>query len=288
MYGRNDPCWCGSSKKWKKCHYPKLPPKGKLELAEEYYRKYQIRLKTPEEIAKIRAACQLTKEVLDKTCAKAKEGVKTIELNDYAHSLIVKAGATPATLNYGDPPYPRSLCISINEEICHGIADDRQLQKGDIANIDISVILDGYFGDCSAMVVIGETTKERQRVVDVAYESLMRSIAILKPGVLLSEIGEVITDYATSKGCSVVYQFVGHGVGIAFHEPPQVMHCRNNLQIPLVEGMTFTIEPMINEGKPEGVIQADGWTALTIDGLASAQWEHTVLITKEGHEILTL
>jgi len=288
MYGRNDPCWCGSEKKWKKCHYPKTPPKQQSKLADQYLRKYQIRLKTPQEIAGIRAACKLTKEILDKTCAKAKAGVTTQELNDYAHALMKKAGGKSATLNYGDPPYPKSLCISINEVICHGIASSRTLKEGDIANIDVSVILDGYFGDCSAMVVIGKTTPERQKVVDVAYETLMRSIKILKPGVLLSQIGDVIENYATSHGCSVVYQFVGHGVGIAFHEAPQVHHSKNNLHIPLVPGMTFTIEPMINEGKAEGVIEEDGWTASTVDGLASAQWEHTLLITEDGHEILTL
>lgn len=287
MYGRNDPCWCGSGKKWKKCHYPQTPPQDFKALSEEYLKKYQIRLKTPEEINRIRAACKLTREILEKTCKKAKAGVTTQEIDQYAHDLMIQAGATPATLNYGNPPYPASSCISINEEICHGIPCDRKFEEGDIANIDLSLILDGCFGDCSNMVVIGKTDQERQKVVDVAYESLMRSIEILKPGVMLSQIGDVITDYATSKGCSVVYQFVGHGVGLAFHEPPQVLHSRNQMQIPLAPGMTFTIEPMINAGAPEGEILDDGWTAVTIDGKPSAQWEHTILITEEGHEILT-
>ncbi len=288
MYGRNDPCWCGSQKKWKKCHYPQLPPQQHNDLAAQYYKKYQIHLKTPEEIEGIRKACRLTKEILNKTCEQAKEGVTTQFLNDFAHKLMIEANCTPATLGYGEPPYPKSLCISINEVICHGIADDTKLKQGDIANIDISVILNGYFGDCSAMVVIGQTTPKRQLVVDTAYECLMRSIEILKPGVLLNEIGEVIESYATSQGCSVVYQFVGHGVGIAFHEAPQVLHSRNNMKIPLAPGMIFTIEPMINEGVPEGVIDtADSWTARTKDGKASAQWEHTILITENGHEILT-
>lgn len=287
MYGRNDPCWCGSGKKWKKCHYPKESFANRYELAHEYYKKYQIRLKTPEEINGIRKACQLTKQILDKTCLMAKAGVTTQELNDYAHRLMIEAGGKPATLNYGTPPYSASTCISINEVICHGIPSSRKLIEGDIANIDISVILNGFFGDCSAMVVIGKTTPERQHVVDVAYEALMRSIAILKPGVLLSKIGDVITDYTHSQHCSVVYQFVGHGVGLAFHETPQVLHSKNQLHIPLAAGMTFTIEPMINAGKPEGIIQEDGWTALTVDGKPSAQWEHTILITEDGHEILT-
>lgn len=288
MIGRNDPCFCGSGKKWKKCHYPNEGSIDSKKLTKEYFRKYQIRIKTPHEIAKIRAACKLTKEILDKTCAHAKAGVTTQELNDFAHNLMIKAKGKPATLNYGEPPYPKSICISINEEICHGIASERKLKEGDILNIDVSVILDGYFGDCSAMVVIGKTTPEKQKLVDVTYECLMRSIKILKPGVLLSKIGEVIEDYATSFGFSVVYQFVGHGVGIEFHEAPQVQHSRNNLHIPLAPGMIFTIEPMINEGKPEGEIQEDQWTALTVDGLSSAQYEHTVLITEDGCEILTL
>jgi methionyl aminopeptidase len=288
MIGRNDLCWCGSGKKWKKCHFPQLPKKTQSDVREEYYRKYQIHLKTDEEISKIRAACTLAKEVLQRTCKQAKAGVTTQELNDFAHKLVVSAGATAAALNYGEPPYPRSICISLNEVICHGIADQTPLKEGDIANIDVAVILDGYYGDCSAMVVIGKTSEERQRVVDVAYEAMMRSISILKPGVCLSEIGRVITDYAHSKGCSVVYQFVGHGVGVAFHEAPQVLHSKNDLRIPLAPGMIFTIEPMINAGKPEGVIdRKDGWTARTVDGKPSAQWEHTVLITEQGHEILT-
>lgn len=287
MLGRNDPCWCGSEKKWKKCHYPTPPQQSSKDLALEYYRKYKIRLKTPEEIAGIRAACKLTKAILDKTCAMAKAGVTTQELDDYARKLMLEAQAIPATLNYGSPPYPASSCISINEVICHGIPSDRKLVEGDIANIDLSLILDGYYGDCSAMVTIGNTTEERKLVVDVAYQCLMRSIEILRPGVLLSKIGDIIHEYATSRTCSVVYQFVGHGIGLDFHEAPQVLHSKNNLHIPLVAGMTFTIEPMINAGKPEGVIQRDGWTALTVDGKASAQWEHTILITDDGHEILT-
>lgn len=288
MIGRNDACWCGSEKKWKKCHYPQPPVKSKADLREEYYRKYQIHLKTDKEIEKIRLACTLSKEVLAKTCKHAKAGMTTKELHDFAHDLIIKGGAIPAALNYGDPPFPRSICISLNEVICHGIADDTPLKEGDIANIDVAAILDGYYGDCSAMVVIGETSVDRQRVVDVAYEALMRSIKILKPGVCLSEIGRTIYDYATSKGCSSAYEFVGHGVGVSFHEAPQVLHTKNELRIPLAAGMIFTIEPMINDGKPEGVIDRnDGWTARTVDGKPSAQWEHTILITDDGYEILT-
>ncbi|MGH2639869.1 MAG: methionyl aminopeptidase, partial [Rhabdochlamydiaceae bacterium] len=197
--------------------------------------------------------------------------------------------AKAASLGYGEPPFPKSICTSLNEVICHGIPDDRLLQKGDIINIDVSCILDGYYGDCSAMVMIEPVDEEKKRVVDVSKECLRRSIDILKPGILVSEIGQVIEDYARAHQCSVVNQFVAHGVGLEFHEPPQVPHHYNNLAIPLAEGMTFTIEPMINAGVRSGDIDPiDKWTARTSDRKPSAQWEHTVLITQEGHEILTL
>ena len=218
----------------------------------------------------------------------AKEGVTTLELNDYAHKLHIEAGAIPAPLNYGYPPFSKSICTSINEVVCHGIPDNTKLRNGDIVNIDLSCILDGYYGDCSRMVVIGSTTPERQLVVDVSYECLMKSIEILKPGIPVSAIGDAIESHATARGCSVVYQFVGHGIGIEFHEGPQVAHNRNSNHILLVPGMTFTIEPMINAGVPEAIVsKKDQWTARTEDGRASAQWEHTILITDKGHEILT-
>lgn len=290
MIGRNDLCWCGSGAKWKKCHYP---IKGKLpktfdNLKDEYYQRHQIIIKTPEQIAGIRKACELTSYILEETCKQARKGVTTQQLNDFAHKLHLDAGAIPAPLNYGSPPFPRSICTSLNEEICHGIPNDRPLQDGDILNIDVSAILNGYYGDCSKMVCIGDISEEKKRVVDVSYECLMRSIAILKPGLLVSEIGSVIQDYAHAHRCSVVHQFVGHGVGIEFHEGPQVPHCVNEFHIPLVPGMTFTIEPMINAGVRDAVIDRQNqWTAYTKDRLPSAQWEHTILITESGHEVLT-
>lgn len=289
--GRNDPCFCGSGKKWKNCHFPikaaDVTQTGVLQRT-SYWTKYGIRLKSDEQIAGIRASCHLAAKILDATCSKAVAGVTTLELNDFAHQLHLDAGAIPAPLKYGTPPFPKSICTSINEVICHGIPDKTVLKEGDIINIDVSCIYDGYFGDCSKMVVIGKTSEERQRVVDVAYECLMRSIAPLKPGVPLSAIGDVIETYATQKKCSVVNQFVGHGVGIEFHENPQVPHHRNKVSIPLAAGMIFTIEPMINAGLREGVVDPkDHWTTRTIDGKASAQYEHAILITPDGHEILT-
>lgn len=293
MIGRNDSCWCGSNEKWKKCHYPQLSPSPSSltftsDLKNEYLHKHHILLKDKKQIDKIRAACRLASKILDATCALAKVGVVTQELNEYAHRLHIEAGATPAPLNYGSPPFPKSICTSINEVICHGIPNDTPLKEGDILNVDVTCILDGYFGDCSRMVTIGQINPERQLVVDVAYECLTRSIAILKPGIPLSLIGEIIENYATSQGCSVVNQFVGHGIGIEFHEGPHVPHYRNQNHLILIPGMTFTIEPMINAGVKEAVIDPkDRWTARTKDGRASAQWEHTLLITENGHEILT-
>lgn len=286
---RNDPCFCGSGKKWKKCHFPKLPPgSSERSLADEYYKKYRIILKTPEQIEGIRQACKLTASILKKLVAASQVGVTTNQLNDLANKLHAEAKAIPAPLHYGSPPFPKSICTSVNEIICHGIPDDTPLKEGDIMNIDVSSILNGYYGDCSAMVVIGKTTPERELVVSVANECLTRAISILRPKILLHEIGDVIENYATSKGCSVVYQFVGHGVGLSFHEAPQILHSKNDTKIPLAPGMTFTIEPMINAGKPEAVIDpVTGWIARTVDGRASAQAEHTVLITETGHEILT-
>ncbi len=288
MIGRNDPCWCGSGKKWKKCHHPEPAPKTFASQKEEYRKKYKILLKTPEQIEGIRRAGKLTAEILEATCAKAKAGVTTGELNAFAHQLHVDAGARPAPLHYGEPPFPKSICTSLNDVICHGIPDDVPLKDGDIMNIDVSAILDGYYGDCSRMVCVGSVDPDKQRVVDTAYECLMRSIEILKPGIPVFAIGDVIQDYADSQKCSVAHQFVGHGVGLEFHEGPQIPHCRNRIGTLLVPGMTFTIEPMINAGVADGYIEPENdWVARTIDHKPSAQWEHMLLITEDGCEILT-
>ena len=289
MISRNDPCWCGSGKKWKKCHHPFTPPQNFETQKAAYFKNYQIVLKTPEQIEGIRAASKLAATILKKICTLAKEGVTTLELNDLSTKLHQEANASPAALGYGHPPFPKGICTSLNEVICHGIPDDTPLKTGDILNIDVTSILNGFYGDCSAMVCIGEVTEEKRKVVDVSYECLMRAIKILKPGILVSDIGQTIEDYASSEGCSVVNQFVAHGVGTEFHEAPQIPHCYNNTQIPLAAGMTFTIEPMINAGVRSGIVDPkDEWTARTSDGKPSAQWEHTLVITDDGYEILTL
>lgn len=288
MISRNDPCWCGSNKKWKKCHYPEQPPQVTDKYAFEYLNKYGIILKNERQIKGIKKSCALAAQILDKLCKKAKKGITTLELDEYSMKLHKEANAIPAPLGYGSPPFPKSICTSINEVICHGIPDNTVLKDGDIMNIDVTCILDGYYGDCSRMVTIGKTTPEKKKVVDTSYECMMKSIEICKPGIFIYQIGDVIEDIAAKHKCSVVYQFVGHGVGVGFHEPPQIPHNRNNLKIPLVPGMTFTIEPMINAGTREAVMMDDHWTAKTKDLKPSAQWEHTILITENGHEILTV
>ncbi|NGX58831.1 MAG: Methionine aminopeptidase [Chlamydiae bacterium] len=290
MIGRNDLCWCGSQKKWKKCHFPDPGQQTSTkDLQNLYQKKYGIILKTPEQIEGIRASCRFASKILDATCTQAKEGVTTQELNDFAHQMHLDHNAIPAPLHYGEPPFPKSICTSLNNVICHGIPDDVPLKNGDIMNIDVTCILDGYYGDCSRMVCVGDVPKESQHVVDVSHECLMRAIAVLKPGTPINAIGEAIESYAENQDCSVVHQFIGHGVGIRFHENPQIFHNRNKNTTLLVPGMTFTIEPMINLGLPEAVVdEEDQWTARTVDGKCSAQWEHTILITDEGHEVLTI
>lgn len=282
---RNSPCWCGSNKKWKKCHYPQKPP---TDMREHYLKQYGIIIKTQKQIDGIRASCKLAAQILDELCKAAKAGVTTLELDDLAIKLHRDAGAIAAPLGYGHPPFPKSICTSLNEVICHGIPNAIPLKEGDFLNIDVTCILHEYYGDCSKMVAIGKIDEEKTRVMETSYECLKRAISICKPNILICDIGKVIEDYARSKKCSVVDQFVGHGVGVHFHEPPQILHNYNHITIPLAEGMTFTIEPMINAGVKEAVLdKMDGWTARTKDNKPSAQWEHTLLITKDGCEILT-
>ncbi|MDB2613854.1 methionyl aminopeptidase [Chlamydiales bacterium] len=285
---RNAFCWCGSGKKWKNCHFPDEGNSLFAQNKRKYWNNYEIILKEPAEIEGIKKANIFAASVIDAAAKMAKVGVTTKELDTLAREMSKEAGALCASLGYGEPPFPAALCTSLNEVICHGIPDDRPLEEGDILNIDFGCILNGYFGDCSRMKAIGEISKEKQLVIDTSYDSLMESIAILKPGVLISDIGSVIEKISHERGCSVVDQFVGHGVGIHYHENPQVPHCKNRVNIPITPGMVFTIEPMINAGRKEGVVdKSDHWTARTIDKKPSAQWEHSILITESGHEILT-
>ena len=247
-----------------------------------------IILKNKEQIEGIRKSSKMAGEVLLYIADFVKEGVTTYYLDQLIHKYIVEGGGIPATMNYNG--YPKSCCISLNDVICHGIpAENIILKNGDILNIDVTTILDGYFGDTSKMFMVGDVPETATKLVNATLHCLNLGIQQVKPGNYLGNIGYVISRYAISQGFSVVYEYCGHGVGIEFHEEPQVDHAaRKNSGPKLKPGMIFTIEPMINEGKPRvRVDESDGWTARTVDNKLSAQYEHTVLVTETGCEVLT-
>ena len=248
-----------------------------------------VEIKSRADIEKMRATCRLAASVLEYIEPFVQPGVTTGELDRLCHEFIVKAGAYPSPLNYKG--FPRSICTSVNEVICHGIPGDRALSAGDIINIDITTTLDGYFGDCSDMFVVGgETSAAASKLIDVTRESLWRGIAEVGPGKRIGDIGAAIQEFAHGQhGYGVVDAFCGHGIGRQFHMAPQVSHVgRRGVGLRMKPGMTFTIEPMINEGTPECEILSDGWTAITRDRRWSAQVEHTILVTEGGYEVLTL
>ena len=247
-----------------------------------------ITLKTPEQIAKMRVAGRLASDVLDMIGEHVRPGVATIELDRLCHEYIVgEQRAIPATVGYKG--YRHATCISINQQICHGIPGERLLKKGDIVNIDVTVIKDGWFGDNSRMYYVGDVAPHARRLCETAYECMARGIETVRPGVTLGDIGHAIQTSAERLRYSVVREYCGHGIGAAFHEDPQVLHYgQPGDGVELRAGMTFTIEPMINQGKRHARVLADGWTVVTKDRSLSAQWEHTVLVTDSGHELLTL
>lgn len=248
----------------------------------------EVNIKTPEEIEKMRVAGKLAAEVLEMIGEHVKPGVTTGELDRICHDYIVnEQGAIPAPLNYKG--FPKSICTSINHVICHGIpSDDKALKKGDIVNIDVTVIKDGYHGDTSKMFFVGPSTTVTERLVKVTQECLYLGIGMVKPGVQLGDIGAAIQEHAEKNYYSIVREYCGHGIGAVFHEEPQVMHYGTpGTGEVLKEGMTFTIEPMVNQGKRHCRLLGDGWTVITKDRKLSAQWEHTLLVTKDGVEVLT-
>jgi methionyl aminopeptidase len=252
-----------------------------------------IHLKTPEEVGQMRVAGRLAAEVLDFVSSRVKPGITTGELDRLCHDLIVEEQkAIPAPLNYAPPgykPFPKSICTSVNHQVCHGIPGDRVLKTGDILNVDVTVIKDGYHGDSSRMFYVGQPSIQATRLCDTTYECMWLGIRKVRPGAFLGDIGAAIQQHAEEHGYSVVREFCGHGIGKKFHEEPQVLHYgRAGTGVRLQSGMTFTIEPMINAGKPAVRELADGWTIVTKDHSLSAQWEHTVLVTEEGYEVLTL
>lgn len=247
-----------------------------------------VTIKTPEEIDKMRVAGRRAAEVLEMIGEHVQPGVTTAELDRICHEYITTVqNAIPAPLNYKG--FPKSICTSVNHVICHGIPSEKKvLKKGDIINIDITVIVDGYHGDTSKMFFVGEPASHAERLVRVTQECLYKGIELVKPGTKLGDIGHVIQQHAEANHYSVVREYCGHGIGKVFHEDPQVLHYgRPGTGMELKEGMTFTIEPMINAGRPHTKLKSDGWTVETKDGRLSAQWEHTLAVTKTGVEVLT-
>ncbi len=252
-------------------------------------KKSNITIHKPEDFSKMRDAGRLAAKTLDYIAPFVNPGVSTGELNDLCHDFIIKHNAIPAPLNYKG--FPKSICTSVNHVVCHGIpVYDKKLQNGDIINIDVTVILDGWHGDTSRMYFVGDKVPiKAKRLCEVTYQAMMLGIQQIKPGVLLSEVGRVIQEYSEKNGCSVVRDFCGHGIGKIFHAPPNILHYYDKENdIPLVEGMFFTVEPMINAGKYQVKMLDDGWTAVTRDKSLSAQYEHTIGVTAVGYEIFTL
>lgn len=246
-----------------------------------------IYIHSPADFDGMRRAGKLASQTLDYIAPFVKAGVTTGELDKLCHDFIVSHGAIPAPLGYRG--YPKSICTSVNHVVCHGIPGDKKLATGDIVNIDVTVIVDGWHGDTSRMFAVGKVGIKAQNLINATYEAMMRAIEIVKPGITLGDIGHTIQSYVEAKGFSVVRDFCGHGIGKIFHSAPNVVHYgKPGTGLALKEGMFFTIEPMINAGRYEVKILEDGWTAVTRDRSLSAQFEHTIGVTANGHEIFTL
>ena len=314
--GRNDPCWCGSGQKYKKCHLetddrgttrpvatvarPGLRP-GRVSprrvvppaiLRPDYAATGRPSgggkdVKTPEQLTRLRRACRAAARVLRVGSEAVRPGITTDALDELCHEETIRLGGYPSPLNYRG--FPKSICTSVNEVICHGIPDSRPLEAGDIVNLDITVYLDGMHGDCSATFLVGEVDEAGQRLVRTARECLERGVAAVRPGKPVSEIGRAIEPHAVANGFGVVRAYCGHGIGETFHTALQIPHHYDLKAKRIMEpGMTFTIEPMITEGSWQDALWDDGWTAVTADGKRSAQFEHTLVVTADGAEILTV
>ena len=287
MIDRNSPCWCGSGRKYKKCHYD----------FDEKLMAYEHRgcivpehnmIKTPEQIEKIKASAQVNIAVLDYVAEHIKEGVTTEDIDRWVYEETTRRGAIPAPLNYEG--FPKSVCTSIDEVVCHGIPDPKRILKnGDIINVECSTILNGYYSDSSRMFCIGDVSPEKKRLVEIARQSLEVGLKEVKPWNFLGDMGSAIHDFVRENGYSVVREIGGHGIGLEFHEEPWVSYVsEKGTEMLMVPGMMFTIEPMINMGKPDVFVdEDDDWTVYTEDGLPSAQWEIQVLVTEDGYEIIS-
>ena len=285
--GRNDECWCGSGKKYKKCHLDFDERLQELYNEGEEVPSRDL-LKTAEDIEGIRKSAAINIGVLDYVAEHIGPGVTTEQIDQWVHDYTVEHGGIPADLDFEG--YPKSVCTSVNEEVCHGIpSDDVVLREGDIVNVDCSTILDGYFSDSSRMFVIGETSDEKADLVRVTKEAVEEGLKAVKPWGHLGDVGAAVNAYAKAHGYSVVREFGGHGIGLEFHEDPFVSFVtKPDTGMVLVPGMCFTIEPMINMGKQEiDMNDPNGWTVRTADGLPSAQWEVQIVITEDGYELLS-
>ena len=303
MLRSNDPCWCASGQKYKRCHKPierplrpgtvspmrPVPPgipRPPYAESGEPPPGREAAVKSPEVIARMRVAGRIAAEILREAGALVAPGVTTDEIDAAVHEATIARGAYPSPLNYHG--YPKSVCTSVNEVICHGIPDDRALEDGDIVNLDVTAYVDGVHGDTNATFLVGQVDAGSRRLVQVTRECLDRGIAAVRPGRPLSAIGRAIEQHATKAGFSVIRTFVGHGIGEQFHGEPSVLHYYDpRYTTPMEVGMVFTIEPMIAMGDHREVIWPDGWTAVTVDGLRTAQFEHTLVVTESGAEVLT-
>ena len=283
---RNAPCWCGSGKKYKKCHY-NFDEKLKFYESKGVLIPSHDIIKTPEQIAGIKESAKVNIEILDYVAEHIKEGVTTQEIDNWVADITAKAGAVAAPLNYDG--FPKSVCTSINEQVCHGIpSDDVVLKDGDIINVDVSTILNGYYSDSSRMFCIGNISEEKKKLVEVTRQCVEKGLEQVKPWGYLGDMSQAVYEHAHANGYSVVREIGGHGIGLEFHEDPWVGYIgKTGTGMLLVPGMMFTIEPMINMGSREIFVDdTDGWTIYTEDGKPSAQWEIMVLVTEQGCEVI--
>ena len=285
--GRNDHCWCGSGKKYKACHEAFDDKLRYLEDIGHIVPSHKL-IKTPEQIEKIKESARINVACLDAVAAAIHEGMNTAEIDKIVYDVTTDMGGIPAPLNYEG--YPYSVCTSVNEQVCHGFpSKDVILKSGDIVNVDCSTILHGYFSDSSRMFCIGDVKPEVKKLVDVTKECVELGLEQVKPWGFLGDMGQAVNDYVKSKGYSVVREVGGHGIGLEFHEDPWVSYIsKKGTEMLMVPGMIFTIEPMVNAGKPDIFVDEDnGWTIYTEDNSMSAQWEIQVLVTEDGHEVIS-
>ena len=285
--GRNDPCWCGSGRKYETCHAAFDDKLAKLKAQGCKVPPHSI-IKTPEQIEKIKESAKINIAVLDYIGEHIHEGMNTAAIDKMVYDVTTQMGGIPAPLNYDG--YPYSVCTSVNEQVCHGFpSEDVILKSGDIINVDCSTILNGYFSDSSRMYCIGEVSPEKKRLVDVTKECVEKGLEAVKPWGFLGDMGQAVHDHAYNNGYTIVREIGGHGIGLEFHEDPWVSyHSRKGTETVLVPGMIFTIEPMVNMGKEDIYIDDENeWEVYTRDGLPSAQWEVMVLVTEDGYEVLS-